>query len=410
MTNFKHSGERGSVLPMIGLTMAVIIGFGAAAVDVGSLNYQWERQQNATDSAAIAAARQLLNGTCPASNQTLVQNAATADAGDNGFTGSGVTVVAQNPPVGGPYSVAGGESVTGANCSVAVTISVPNTAAYFLRWFNNTSGVPETTTAVAQMQNTNIGCVYLLNPATQSVFTGITFYAPSCGILMNDGGTFKGATVTVQQIGWAGTDNWVDGGNSTWPEAMPTPMLETQDPCAEIPDCYAMQQNPPSTQSCSAYTGTTPPANQCYSSISVTGNTTLSPGYYALTGSITVPTGSGYTINGSGVTFYVAAGASPPSFSLFAGGGSLTPPTSGTYAGVLYYQVPANTNAPSFGGTGPSVGGLIYAPGANLVNYSGTANQPAILVFGSANFNANITIPTPSPGAAGMVNQVVLVE
>ncbi len=245
---------------MIGLTMAVIIGFGAAAVDVGSLDYQWERQQNAADSAALSAARQLLNGTCPApSPQTNVENAALADATNNGFSGSGVTVVAQNPPVAGPYSVAGGESAAGANCSVAVTISVPNTAAYFMRWFGNPTGVPETTTAVAQMQNTNPGCIYLLNPTTQSSFSGKTFNAASCGILINDNANFSSATVTAKQIGWATGSNNTSG--ASFPSAQPTPMLETQDPCAEIAGCYAMQQAPPSTASCSAYTGTNPAPN-----------------------------------------------------------------------------------------------------------------------------------------------------
>ncbi len=121
--------------------------------------------------------------------------------------------------------------------------------------------------------------------------------------------------------------------------------------------------------------------------------------------------GNTISLNGTGVTFYVAPGdPSPPSFTLFSGG-SLTPPTTGSYAGVLYWQDPSNANSPTFGGNGPTVGGLIYAPGANSVTYNGTANQPVVLVFGAANFSgANTTIPTPAPSATGVVNQVVLVE
>lgn len=413
MSEFKHSGERGQVLPLIGLAMAVIIGFGAVAVDIGTLDYNWERQQNAADSAALSGARQLLNGTCP--SQVNAQNAADQDAATNGFTGSPqVSVVVNNPPLAGPYSVAGGNTAASANCSVAVTITVPEQT-YFLGWMGYALGFPQSTQAVAQMQNTNPGCVYLLSPTNASTFASTTFTASSCGILINDTASFASATVTAKQIGYAGSSLNTSG--AKFPSATPTPMLSTQDPCPEIAGCNQIAQSPPSTSGCTALTqngGTISP--QCYSSLNLTGAVTLNPGTYVLNGTTSFGAGGVATsLTGSGVTFYVPASTAgntvtPPNFTTAAAGGTLTPPSSGTLTGVLYYQAPANTTAPAFGGTGPTMSGLIYAPGAQNVPYN-NGTKYVVLVFGSGNFTGgNTTIASPVSPFTQLVDQVVLVQ
>jgi hypothetical protein len=119
-----------------------------------------------------------------------------------------------------------------------------------------------------------------------------------------------------------------------------------------------------------------------YTSISITGtggsnNVVFSPGVYIIDGTgsgagITIPGNS--TITGNGVTFYFTGSSTmnmtgTPTINLTA------PGTSGQYPGVLFYQDPADTAAPSFGGTsGSYYNGLLYFPTVQVTFY-GTNNS-----------------------------------
>src|SRR5208282_3115563 len=77
-----HSVRRGSILPLVVLSLVGMCGFVALAVDVGMLAAAKNQCQNAADAAAMAGAR-TLNGTQTTSNQnaavTNAQNAAMAN-------------------------------------------------------------------------------------------------------------------------------------------------------------------------------------------------------------------------------------------------------------------------------------------------------------------------------------------
>ena len=109
--------------------------------------------------------------------------------------------------------------------------------------------MPVSTTAVAEMQTTNPSCIYLMKPNVISSFSGANINAPSCGILMNDTASFSSATVKAQSIAYAGA---VPATSGTYPEATPTPMIQTQDPCPEIAGCAAIVASPPSVSGCTA--------------------------------------------------------------------------------------------------------------------------------------------------------------
>jgi hypothetical protein len=248
-----------------------------------------------------------------------------------------------------------------------------------------------------------------MNPGLISSFSGANVNAPSCGILVNDTASFSSATIKAQSIGIAGAVPASIG--STFPDAAPTPMLQTQDPCPEIAGCAAVVANPPAVSGCSALTQAGGSISQgCYSNLTLSGAVTLNPGTYVLTGT---PSFAGATLTGTGVTFYVPAGATAPDFSGVLAGSSLSPPSSsGTYPNVLYYQVPANTTVPKFTGGLTSISGLIYAPGATAVPYCCTTGN-VVLVFGSTTFssavgNAGNTVTIPS--SSNIVRRVVIVE
>ena len=161
---------------------------------------------------------------------------------------------------------------------------------------------------------------------------------------------------------------------------------------------------------CTAFNGNGyngPVAAGCYSNLNLNGATVTMSGTYVLSGTSNF---NGATINGSNVTLYVPAGATPPNFNGDRGA-SLSPPSSGNYNGVLYYQAPSNTASPNFNGTQNSYSGLIYAPGSTSANFNGSAGTYVVLVFGAANYNGSTAwdFATPAPGQA-LVKQVVLAE
>jgi|HubBroStandDraft_6_1064221.scaffolds.fasta_scaffold174004_1 Flp pilus assembly protein TadG len=389
-------GERGQALPLVGFSLMVLLGFGAVAVDIGYIDYQQQRMQSATDAAAIAGAQQLIKHGCP--DQADATTSAQKDAQTKNFAlGPNAVFTVDNPPksTDGPYQ--------GAKCAVYVGIKVPQTTTWFLRLFDKPS-LPVSTSAVALVEDNNPTSIVLLNPSATSSFNGATINAPNSSILINGRATFSGATVNAKSIGYAG--GVPSGGSFTG--SPPAPMLPTRDVCAEMAGCASMAANPPSTSSCMSTGGkigsvTLNPG--CYSNLDVSGSrggaVTFNPGIYVLTGTSNFNKG---VLAGTGVTFYVTETATPPDFST--SGGHLSAPTSGTYSNVLYYQVPANSGNPKFGGGLNRLSGLIYAPSASNVSYASSTGDVAV-VFGGADFtSAKVSIPN----APTFLARVVLVQ
>jgi hypothetical protein len=392
-------GERGQVMPLVAVCLAVLMGFAGMAIDVGYLAYQQRQQQNATDAAAIGGAQQLVYAGC--NNQGVAQTAAQGDAATNGYTNgtNGVTVAVDNPPSNGPYA--------GNNCSVQVQITNPGAQTFFMRLFGKSS-VQQSTQAVATVESNNNGCIYLLTPSAYSGFNGGTVDAPGCGIVMNGSANFNSGTITAPSIGYAGpTPNY---GDPDFTDAHPQKMLPIADPCPEIAGCaYIAANPPPNPGNCQTINtnGQTPYSLQqgCYSGLNLDNSVVnMQPGVYYITGNINT---NGATINGSGVTFYVTDGATVN----FDGASvNLAPPTTGNYAGVLYYQVPSDTSGVNFNGPTSNLSGLLYAPGAN-VNFNGGSGNYVVMVFGSLNLNGGeaIDLGTPPTGQS-LIKNVVLTQ
>jgi hypothetical protein len=193
------------------------------------------------------------------------------------------------------------------------------------------------------------------------------------------------------------------------------------DPCPMIAGCNYLANNPPAAGSgCTSetFTGvaTATVTPGCYSSLTVTGgtnlvfsggnyvfnsiivngttNVTFDPGLYVFNGTTTINGES--SVTGSGVTLYVTANGTPPTFNGISSL-SLSPPTSGNYDGVLYYQVPSNTQSPIFNGVSMTISGLIYAPGATDAVFNGTSGHYLLIVVGAATFNGSSAYDLASP-------------
>lgn len=390
--------SRGQVLPLVAICLAVLMGFAGMAVDIGYIEYQQRQQQSAADAAAIGGARQLIYSGCGAASAATT--AANTDAASNGYTNGshGVTVSttlgSQLPS--GPFA--------GNACAVQVQVTATHTP-FFSKLFGFQGLV--TTQAVAMVTPSLYPtCLDAVDSKASVNDNGGSIDASGCTIALDGTANFNGARVTAGTIGYAGSKPNENG--ATFSEASPAPMLPFADPCPEITGCAYLANNPPSTSPCTGtYTaGTTTLNPGCYQSLNLNGGTvTLNPGLYILNGSTNF---NGATVTGTGVTLYVTSSGSPPNFN--GATVSLTPPTSGSETGVLYYQVPANTSSPNFNGAQMSLSGLLYAPTATSVNFNGSGGGYTLLVFGSANFNgSNVTFPTPAPGGS-LIKQAVLAE
>ncbi len=399
----RSSRESGQVLPLIAICLTAIMGFAGMSVDVGYFEYHQRQQQSAADAAAVGGAQQLVYSGCP--NSGAATTAADADSANNGFTNgvNNVTVAVNNPPASGPYA--------GNSCAVSVQVQA-KAPTFFTRLFG-LSGA-ESTQAVALVTANNVPppCFLAVSATASSTFNGDTVTGPGCAFLMNDTAIFNGdPKFDAASIGYGGAAPIENG--TTFTAATPAPMLKLADPCPEITGCAYQAANPPPATSCKSLNDnglsniTIQPG--CYSSFTLNGcsNVTFAPGQYVFNGSTDINGTNGIT--GDGVTFYVTASGTPPTFN--GAGVNLSAPTTGPNTGVLYYQVPSNTNSPDFNGSSMKLSGLIYAPGATRVTFNGTNGGYLLIVVGAATFNGSAAydLATPPPGQS-LIKQAVLAQ
>jgi hypothetical protein len=434
------------------LAMVVLAGFAGLAMDMGTLRYQKRLQQTAADAAAIAGASNIgfvSGGITAAGQNAAIANGFTDASGNtmNTCTASGAAVgtvcvqVLPGPTVG-PH--AGNANYVEAFVSVVQPT-------YFMTLFGVNS---ETVTARAVATNTSgaagpgPGCLYTLGAPIASI-EGVningnaTLNAPTCGIVDNGNYNSKGNSLIVNAstFGVVGNANVNSSGGTVTctqsPSSCPTPGM------APSPDPELGKLTPP----CSPCTGGTAIsisgnggfsgtgvtyANNTYTispgtytSISISGtgggnNVVFSPGLYIIDGTgagagITIPGNS--TITGDGVTFYFTGTSTmnmtgEPSIQLTA------PGTSGQYPNMLFYQDPADTSGPSFGGTsGSNYNGILYFPTAQVTFY-GTNNSvnvaitiaDAIQLSGTPTVNLQGAVGLPAGPTVGLVTNAVLVE
>jgi hypothetical protein len=408
-----RKNQSGQTLVSTVLALTVLLGFGGLAIDMGALRYEKRLQQTAADAAAVAGASNLTHGGVTSG----AQNASAA----NGFTDgvNSVTVTINNPPASGPHS-------GNANYVEALVVAVQPT--YFMRIFGINS---ETITARAVATNVsggaNSGCLYTLGPPSSSI-EGVSINgsailnAPTCGIVDNGNYNTKGnkLIVNASTFGVSGSAN-VSGPGGTVTCTSGTSSCPTYGaPASSDPLSYL---TPPAVQSPSfgnvTTSGTQTLQPGTYSSITIGKNSTvtMSPGIYYVDGPGGVTFNGAGTVVGNGVTMYFTNGATINA----TGGGNnldiqLSPPASGPYAGVLFYQDPNDTAAPSLGGDNNSYfSGILYFPkvqltffGNNVSYATGIVVADAIALSGNPTVNLQGTAGLP-PGVT-IVSSATLVE
>ncbi len=390
----QKSREAGQALILAVLCLTAVLGFVGLSIDVGVLRNSRILLQTAADSAAIAGAAEV--------KYNDVTTAAQNDAMKNGLMlgpdAAEGTLVVNNPPLGGPHA---------ADSSYVEVIASRRVPTGFMSLFGINS-VTIKARAVAGL-GSGAGCIFALDPTAGSaiLINGNGNVTAQCGVVDNSSSTQAllvngGVNFSATSIGVVG--GYTKNGSVTVSPTPVTGLPPDSDPLAFL--------TKPSVGSCNynnyvvngSGTYTLNPGVYC-NGLLINGNATVTfnPGTYILNNGAFTMNGSS-RISGTGVTFFLTGNAS---FTLN-GGSALTliAPTTGTYAGILIFQDPADTSTGTINGNNSStIQGAVYMPKAPLtINGTGTAAAYTILVVDKVTFNGNssfndnyTTLPNGSP-------------
>ena len=368
--------EAGQALVLVALGLMMLLMMAALGVDVGYLHYQRQQMQKAADAAAIAGATALsYNGNFAVAAQN--------DAAANGFANgsNGVSVAVHNPPqtFGDPF-LGNGHYV-----EVIITKRQPT----FFMNIANFGTVIVRTHAVANSHGIASGCLYALDPVdaqTLVVDSGVTVQT-SCSVYVESNNPDALHDSTGSQLAVGGPNPQTIGigvvGDSYGGSGFsPTPTTEIppfNDPLGSV-------TTPTFVHSCTRTDYTTAdgnggqplPLGTYCGGITVTGGTLqLLPGTYTIAGGSLNVSGPG-RITGTGVTFVITANITTNAYTgvNLAGNISLSAPTSGPLAGILFFQdrnVAVGSAQSTFDATtGASFTGALYFP-TTKVQFKGTA-------------------------------------
>jgi hypothetical protein len=391
--------------------LVVLFAFLGLAMDVGYLQWTRRRLQIAADAAAVGGAQEVSRG----STSTKITSSAKGDASLNGFTNgtNGVTVTVNDPPASGAYA-----GVTGA-VEVIIAQNVP-------LYFASVLGITSTTVSAraVSLLGANGDCIYVLDGSkAQALYVdGAINITLACGAIIDS--TSAQAMYLDGAINWSGPSNVVGGyskvGAVNISPAPNTGVAAQSDPLAYLaaPSYGACDHTNFSLSG--AYNTTIGPGVYC-GGITMTGagNVTMNGGLYVLEG-------GGLSVNGAinitgngGITFYNTQGTGYPYGPIAIVGASnisLTAPTTGSLAGILFFQDRTIANPAASSITGASNGtyiGALYFP-TSALTYSGASNgQYTIIVSDALTFSgaANVGDNYSSlPGGSPIKGSVVLGE
>ena len=358
--------EDGQVLLLTSVAVGVLLVMAGLGVDAGFLRYQHQQMQKAADAAALAASDAWVY-----SNNYVA--AGRNDAAANGFTdgSNSISVQILVPPTDGPWA--------GNGSFVEAIVSQPQPA-FFMK-VGGWSTVPVSARAYAAKASSP-GCIFALDPAQPRTYDagGSGTVQSQCGILDNSGdpgGYYDGGSACT----YATSISVVGGGATACGTTPSTGASHFTDPLNYLAEPAVGQApkdclNSPPSQKTHITSGqnVTLNAGMYCAGIQIDGGATVtfapsgtSNVFVLYGGGLTV--NSGATLTGSGVMFYNTGETSGKYGygNIVINGVSnstLSAPTSGTYAGILFFgdrSLPAQSDNIT-GGSGTNINGAIYLP------------------------------------------------
>ncbi len=395
------ANESGNALIVTGLTLPILLGVAGLATDTVQWSL-WKRQlQRQADSGALAGAYARAQGGSAVS-------AASVDINRHVFVTLYGTPVIENAPTTGAYA--------GNNQAVRVKLSARQRLP-FSAIFMSTPPTLSAEATAAVISNGNYCVIALENTAT----TGITMQGNAsvnmgCGMSTNSqsatavaaGGSSNIFATPVMAVGGIPNSNNYATGTQLLPYSLSQPDPYSALPTPSPPSCPGkLNVNPSSIQPVANPTGIA-----CYRGMDIKGTVSFAPGIYYIDGG-SVSFGSQAIVSGTGVTFILtsASAATNPSSiaTLDINGGAtinLTPPASGTYAGVLFYQdrraLDSGTNTINGNATSKLEGALYFPSQAiQFTGDSGMDTKCVQLVARRVTFSGNNSIANNCPPGSG---------
>ncbi len=409
------SDRRGAIGAWVALMLVMLLGMAALAIDMGYLWVLRHRLQATADAAALAGVSQLTS----TPDAAVVKAEAVAYAQKNMPPGGHGTVLADPDVVLGHWDGDTRTFTTNATGTTAPAGEVTNAVKITTRraqangnpvglFLARALGVYEmdvVTEAIAQGRGPPGYCVLALEPEKPAItVSGSATFTFDCGI--GDHSTHPDkALVTSGSVQITADSVCVAGGTSSSGSSSVSPVPEPG--CTPPPDPLSGLP-PPSYSGCdytnyshsSSQNVTLSPGVYCggmnFPGSSANTVATFEPGIYILDGDGLIVSGGGHTLNGTGVMFYNTSSTGSDfksiQFSSF-NTMNFSAPTSGTYAGILFFQdrtISTASNKPNkFAGTPDTYfRGTLYFPSGDVVytGTSGTVAQETMLLARTAEF------------------------
>jgi Putative Flp pilus-assembly TadE/G-like len=364
--NGSSKAGRGAALLTTTLLLPLFMAILGLAVDLGYCFYIRREMQGAADAAAIGGANAVRLG-----DQAGVVAAGKNDAAANGFADgvNHVAVTINNPPSTGSYT----------KDSTAVEAVISESVPTFFMRVLGVNSLTISTRAVAHL-GSGTGCIFALDPTADDaiVVSSSAVVDSQCGVfdnsdspnalVVNGGGCLTASSILV--TGYDSTDSCVSPQPVTDSPPVADPLAYIQPPTFGGCDYTDFQVSGTATLSPGVYCGGI--------TIQPNDDITFAPGTYILLGGGLNISGAGSTVQGTGVTFYNTQN-SAYSFGpiVISGGasGTLSAPTDGPFAGILFFQdrtVNSTAQNTLANGTGGGFTGALYFPNSPLV-YSGSS-------------------------------------
>ena len=371
-----HLRRLGNVLVVVAVSLTVLLGFVAVALEGGLLFDGNQRAQAAADAAAIAAAQDLYakyRTDKGKDSPSSARKAAKDNAEANGFTDVEVYI----PPISGLFKDKNGY--------VEVIITYHQDRYFSRLWGNEEITLKARAVAEGSWAPFNMGILVLdpHEPSAMVINGGGTMTIDGVSTIVNSdapdganavgGGTVNSEVYITGEPGISGSGTWNGDIHSSQP---PTP-----DPLAYLPEpdpsTMTLQSNNPTHIS----QGTENLLPGIYrGGITVTGQGTLNmaPGIYYMDGGGFSFTGGG-NLNAQGVMIVNAPRSNSHVINISGNGQiNLTPITEGIYKGISLWQERDSTNEVAISGNGTSqITGTFYVAGGTL-SVTGNGGQDVL--------------------------------
>jgi Flp pilus assembly protein TadG len=377
------------------ITAPILIGMMGLGVEVGTWYVYNRRLQNAADLSSIAAAVEIAYATDGTQNQSIASSIVPVEVARNGISVAKLdTLTVNTPPATGSHVADNG--------AVEVILSekyARNFSSLFL-----SDMVTERVRAVATTAFDGNYCVLALNRTADNAlwFQGSSYTNLGCGIASNSNSTSSISANGSSQgyVTVARSSGDISNSGGLHANATRTHTNIVKDPYANLSvptpsgPCLDGNVNPNQTK-------TLQPGFYCHG-INIKGVATLAPGVYIVAGNdFTV--NSGATLTGDGVTIILTSTNGGNYAQADLNGNAtiqLTAPTSGPWAGVLFYQdrnAPVSITATNKinGDANSKFKGVIYFPSQSVqMNGNATIVDSCLQVIGqTVTFTGNFTLP-----------------